>query len=131
MEELIEKLNAVDTAAFEGNDTSRLQLAMAARKLFHGLETKEEKTMRLAIEEPVMFSGLQALINAGLWEAWTSVGGGEKSVDELAAITKQDVDPELLRKRSDYAASLTMRSGVPDAFHRWPSATAGCEPCCS
>ena len=101
-EDLVEKLNAVDAAAFEGNDTSRLQLAMAARKLFHELETKEEKTMRLAIEEPIMFSGLQALINAGLWEAWTAVGGGEKSVDELAAITKQDVDPELIRKRSGY-----------------------------
>lgn len=98
-ERLVEKLNAVNTATFEGNDVSRQQLAMAARKLFHKLETKEEKTLRLAIEEPVMFSTLQALIDVGLWDAWTAAGGGEKNVGELAAIIRKDVDPELLRKR--------------------------------
>ena len=98
-EELVGRLNAVTATAFEGNDVSRQRLAMAARKLFHRLETKEEKTLRLAIEEPVMFSGLQALIDVGLWEDWAAVGGGEKDVDELAKIVKKDVDPELLRRR--------------------------------
>ena len=73
-EELIARLNAVAAMPFEGNDVSRQQLAMAARKLFHKLETKEEKTMRLAIEEPVMFSGLQVPhrrgFMAGLGRCW-------------------------------------------------------------
>jgi len=99
-EQLVEKLNAVVATSFESHDFSRQQLALAARKLFHKLETKEEKTMRLAIEEPIMFSVLQALINTGLWDAWTAAGGGEKDVKELAAITNTDVDPELLCKRS-------------------------------
>lgn len=74
---------------------------MAARKLFHKLETKEEKTIRLAIEEPVVFSAIQALIDVGLWEDWTGVGGGEKTIEDLATITKKDIDPELLRRCSN------------------------------
>lgn len=97
-EQLVEKLNAVVKSTFDGDDFSRQQLAMAARKLFHKLETKEEKTLRLAIEEPVMFSALQALIDMGLWDAWTAVGGGEKDVGELATMIKKHVDPELLGK---------------------------------
>lgn len=98
-EELVQKLNAVVATTFKGDDISRLELAMAARKLFHKLETKEEKILRLTTEEPVMFSVLQAFIDVGLWDAWTAAGGGEKDVEELAAITKKDADPELLRKR--------------------------------
>lgn len=96
--QLIEQLNGVDAKTFEGDDFSRQQLAMAARKLFHKLETKEEKTFRLAIEEPIMFSVLQAAIDMGLWDAWTATGGGEKDIEELAMMTTKDVDPELLRK---------------------------------
>ncbi|GAB1193998.1 hypothetical protein APSETT444_003235 [Aspergillus pseudonomiae] len=96
VQELLQKLNAVDLTTFEDSDASRQRLALAARELFHKLETKEEKTMRLAIEEPIMFSVLQALIDVGLWDAWTAVGG-EKHVEDLAAIAKKGVDPELLR----------------------------------
>ena len=97
VQELLQKLNAVDLTTFEDSDASRQRLALAARELFHKLETKEEKTMRLAIEEPIMFSVLQALIDVGLWDAWTAVGG-EKHVEDLAAIAKKGVDPELLRE---------------------------------
>lgn len=103
-EQLIEKLNSVDASGFEGNDFARLELALTARKLFHRLETPGEKTMRLAIEEPIIFSVLQALIDMGLWEAWTAAGGGEKDFRELASISKKDVDPELLRKRPNGSA---------------------------
>ncbi|KAJ5400903.1 hypothetical protein N7465_011392 [Penicillium sp. CMV-2018d] len=95
-EQLIESLNAVEVAIFEGQDATRQQLALAARKLFHKLETKEEKTMRLAVEEPIMFSVLQALIDIGLFEGWAAAGGGEKNVNELASISKKDMEPELL-----------------------------------
>jgi hypothetical protein len=102
-EQLIEKLNAVEASIFEGQDATRQRLALAARNLFHALETKEEKTMRLAIEEPIMFSVLQALIDIGLFEGWTAAGGGEKDVNELAKLSKKDIEPELLC-RSKYAA---------------------------
>ncbi|KAI1778547.1 putative O-methyltransferase [Hypoxylon cercidicola] len=75
---LIEKLSAVEASLFQGQDAARQQLALPARKLFHTLETKEEKTMRLAIEEPVMFSVLQALIDIGLFEGWAAAGGGHQ-----------------------------------------------------
>lgn len=97
-EQVIEKLSAVTETAFEGNDYARQQLALAARKLFHRLETAGEKTMRLAIEEPIMFSVLQALIDTGLFEAWTASDGGEKHINDLATLAAKDVDPELLRK---------------------------------
>lgn len=99
-EKLVEQLNAVVATTLESDDLLRQQLAMAARKLFCKLETKEEKTFRLAIEEPVMFSVLQASIDMGLWDAWTAAGGGEKDVEALATMTTKDVDPELLRKSS-------------------------------
>lgn len=99
-EQLIESLNAVEVAIFEGQDATRQQLALAARKLFHKLETTEEKTMRLAVEEPIMFSVLQALIDIGLFEGWAAAGGGEKNVNQLASISKKDMEPELLCKAS-------------------------------
>jgi hypothetical protein len=95
---LIETLNAATATQFEGNDISRLQLAMAARKLFYKLETNEEKVLRLVNEEPVVFSAIQILIDTGIWDAWTADGGGEKDIDELTAIAGKDVDPELLRR---------------------------------
>lgn len=98
-EKLVEQLNTVVATTLESDDSLRRQLAMAARTLFHKLETKEEKTFRLAIEEPVMFSVLQAAIDMGLWDAWTATGGGERNVEELATMTKKDVDPQLLRRR--------------------------------
>ncbi|KAL8999561.1 MAG: hypothetical protein Q9169_001650 [Polycauliona sp. 2 TL-2023] len=94
---LIEQLNGVMATDLEIDDVSRQQLAMVARKLFHKLETKEEKTFRLAIEEPIMFSVLQAVVDMGLWDAWTAAGGGEKKVEELAGMTTMAVDPELLQ----------------------------------
>jgi hypothetical protein len=96
--ELIQQLNGLTSKRFENNDPLRLQLALAARKAFHELETPGEKTMRLAIEEPVMFSVLQATIDMGLWEAWTAAGGGAKAVSELATMSKKDVEAELLRE---------------------------------
>lgn len=105
--QLIEKLQTLETSIFEGQDATRQKLALAARKLFHTLETKEEKTMRLAIEEPVMFSVLQALIDTGLFEGWAAAGGGERDVTELAKLSKRDVEPELLRR------FLSAESAIP------------------
>lgn len=69
-EKLLRDLDKVTSSVFENNHNIRQQLAMAAHKLFYNLENKEEKIFRLAIEEPILFSVLQATINMGLWEGW-------------------------------------------------------------
>ena len=104
--QLVEQLNGVIATSLAGDEASRQQLALAARKLFHEIETREEKTFRLAIEEPIMFSVLQASIDMGLWDAWAATGGGEKNIEELASMTIKDVDPELLGKRSGHDSLL-------------------------
>lgn len=96
--DLIQKLNAATAIDFDNDDAARLELAMAARKLFHRLETNTEKVLRFVNEEPVVYPAIQVFINTGLWDAWTASGGGEKDVDELRAIASKDIDPELLRK---------------------------------
>lgn len=92
---LAEQLDSIGIRSFQGNDVSRVEVAMAARKLFHKLETKEEKTLRLAIEET---------IDIGVFETWVDLGGKERDVEELARMTSKDVDPKLLRKRFVYDA---------------------------
>lgn len=96
--DLIQKLNAAAAINFDDDDATRLELAMAARKLYHKLETNAEKVLRFINEEPVVYPAIQVLIDTGLWDAWTAGGGGEKHIDELRAIASKDIDPELLRK---------------------------------
>ncbi|KAI1081430.1 S-adenosyl-L-methionine-dependent methyltransferase [Whalleya microplaca] len=97
-EGLVHILSTITSKTFEGKEIARLQLADTARKLFNRLETKEEKVYRITFEEPVIFAALQTTVDLGLWNAWTAAGGGEKSVQELARMTKQDVDINLLRR---------------------------------
>ncbi|KAH9991414.1 S-adenosyl-L-methionine-dependent methyltransferase [Xylariaceae sp. FL0662B] len=97
-EGLVDTLNGITSKAFEGNEVARLQLADTARKLFERLETKEEKVYRLTFEQPVAFAALQTTVDLGLWDAWTASGGGEKSVEELAKLSKHDVEINLLRR---------------------------------
>lgn len=98
MNTLIQQLSGITSTMFENNDPMRQQLALAARRVFHELETPGEKSMRLAIEEPVMFSVLQTTIDTGVWESWKAAGGGEKNINELAESAKVDIDPQLLRE---------------------------------
>ncbi|KAL8909686.1 MAG: hypothetical protein Q9171_004931 [Xanthocarpia ochracea] len=64
-QQLIEQLDGVVATTLSRDDFTRQQLAMAARKLLHKLETKEEKTFRLAIAKPIVFSMLQVAIDVG------------------------------------------------------------------
>lgn len=81
--DLIQNLNAAAAINFDGDDAARLELAMAARKLYHKLETNAEKVLRFINEEPVVYPAIQVLIDTGIWDAWTASGGGEKHIDEL------------------------------------------------
>ncbi|KAK1246574.1 hypothetical protein MKX08_000376 [Trichoderma sp. CBMAI-0020] len=103
--DLIQKLNAAAAITFGDDDATRLELAMAARKLYHKLETNTEKVMRFTNEEPVVYPAIQVLIDTGIWDAWTASGGGEKHIDELRGIAKEDIDPELLQHLLQLLAS--------------------------
>lgn len=96
--DLIQKLNAAAAISFDNDDATRLELIMAARRLYHKLETNSEKVLRFMNEEPVVYPAIQVLIDTGICDAWTASGGGEKHIDELREIAKNDIDPELLRK---------------------------------
>jgi hypothetical protein len=96
--DLIQELHAAAAIKFDNDDATRLELAMAARKLFHKLETNARKVLRFMNEEPVVYPAIQILIDTGIWNAWTADGGGEKHTDELRAIAEKDIDSELLRK---------------------------------
>ncbi|KAL7923745.1 S-adenosyl-L-methionine-dependent methyltransferase [Trichoderma austrokoningii] len=106
--DLIQKLDAAAAINFDDDDATRLELVMAARKLYHRLETNAEKILRFMNEEPVVYPAIQILIDTGVWDAWTAGGGGEKHSDELRAIAKKDIDPELLQHLLQLLASSNM-----------------------
>ncbi|KAI0846124.1 hypothetical protein F5Y00DRAFT_264841 [Daldinia vernicosa] len=67
---VVDRLNAFTPADFEGYEVERLKLLSSARKL----------------------------VNLGIWHRWTAVGGGEKTVEELAKLATKDCDLNLLRR---------------------------------
>ncbi|KAM0454143.1 hypothetical protein ACHAPV_008608 [Trichoderma viride] len=97
--DLIQKLNAAAAISFDNDDATRLELIMAARRLYHKLETNSEKVLRFMNEEPVVYPAVQVLIDTGIWDAWTASGGGEKHIDETDHVMRPSLHfPEFLAK---------------------------------
>lgn len=105
--QVITALDAVHPEAF-GSETERLRVRAAARRLLARLETPYERAWGFCFEHPVVFAALQVCIDLGLWKAWTSVGGGEKSINELVGLANTKVDVNLLRE-STVAQRLCMQ----------------------
>ena len=101
-QDVVTAFDAVEPEAFGGNEVARLQVRAAARRLLARVETPYERAWGFCFEHPVVFAALQLCIDLGLWKSWTSVGGGEKTIDELVHLTNVDVETNLLRK-SAYA----------------------------
>ncbi|KAL4902301.1 hypothetical protein BDW74DRAFT_62771 [Aspergillus multicolor] len=97
-EEIIAGLDAITPEAFSANEIERLQVRAAARRLLARLESPYERAWGFCFEHPVVFAALQTCIDVGLWKAWTAAGGGEKSLDELVALTSPRVETNLLRR---------------------------------
>ncbi|RJE22851.1 O-methyltransferase [Aspergillus sclerotialis] len=95
---IIAGLDAIQYETFNGNEVERLQVRAAARLLLSRLETPHERTWGFCFEHPVVYAALQTGIDVGLWKAWTDIGGGEKSIDELVKLTTPTVDTNLLRR---------------------------------
>ncbi|KAJ6172591.1 hypothetical protein N7470_001658 [Penicillium chermesinum] len=93
---IVSALDAVQPDLFGGNEVERLQVRAAARRLLARVETPYERAWGFCFEHPVVFSALQTCIDVGLWKAWTSAEGGEKTLDELVSFTKPVVETNLL-----------------------------------
>ncbi|KAJ9296603.1 hypothetical protein DTO217A2_8804 [Paecilomyces variotii] len=96
--EVIAALDSIHPDKLNGNEVERLQVRAAARRLLSRLETPYERAWGFSFEHPGVFAALQTFIDVSLWESWTAVGGGEKSIDELVQFTTPRVDTNLLRR---------------------------------
>ncbi|KAL3440633.1 S-adenosyl-L-methionine-dependent methyltransferase [Aspergillus insuetus] len=97
-QEIIAALDAVHPEAFGDGEVERLQVRAAARRLLARLESPYERAWGFCFEHPVVFAALQTCIDLGLWKAWTALGGGEKTIDELVQLTTPTIDTNLLRR---------------------------------
>lgn len=95
--DIIANLDAVGPETFGNNEVDRLQVRAAARRLLARVETPYERAWGLCFEQPIVGAALQTGINLGLWKAWTGVGGGEKTIEELAKLTNSGITANLLR----------------------------------
>ena len=100
--DIVASLDSISPASLRGSEVDRLRVRAAARRLLARVESPYERAWGFCFEHPVVNAALQTFINLGIWKAWTGVGGGEKSIDELIKFTGRDVEPNLLRK-SDWA----------------------------
>lgn len=96
-QQIITDLDAVHPEAFGGNEVERLQVRAAARRLLARVESPYERAWGFCFEHPVVFAALQLCIDVGLWKSWTGIGGGEKTIDQLAKMTTPTVETNLLR----------------------------------
>ncbi|KAJ9347741.1 hypothetical protein DTO027B9_8892 [Paecilomyces variotii] len=96
--EVIAALDLIYLEKLNGNEVERLQVRAAAYRLLSRLETPYERAWGFSFEHSVVFAALQTFIDVSLWESWTAVGGGEKSINELVQFTTPRVDINLLRR---------------------------------
>ncbi|KAJ0416865.1 S-adenosyl-L-methionine-dependent methyltransferase [Aspergillus carlsbadensis] len=97
-QEIIAALDAVQPEVFGNNEVERLQVRAAARRLLARLESPYERAWGFCFEHPVVFAALQTCIDLGLWKAWTALGGGEKTIEELVLLTTPTTETNLLRR---------------------------------
>ncbi|KAJ5707072.1 hypothetical protein N7488_006873 [Penicillium malachiteum] len=95
---IIAVLDGIQFDAFGGDEIERLKVRAAARRLLARVETPYERAWGFCFEHPIVFAALQTCLNLGLWKNWTGIGGGEKSIDELVAMTTPTVETNLLRR---------------------------------
>lgn len=104
------------------SDVERMQLKEALRRNIHRLQTPFERTWEMTLAEPHLYAAIKTTIDLGIWEAWRSVSGGEKSLDELVNMCKKDCEPNLLRRlmRILIARDVLVETGVdkfkPNSF---------------
>ncbi|KAF4440939.1 hypothetical protein F53441_12158 [Fusarium austroafricanum] len=96
--DIIATLDGVHPDQFRGDEVERLRVRAAARRLLARVESPYERAWGFCFEHPAVFAALQTAIDLGIWKAWTELGGGKKTIDELVKLTGRDVEPNLLRR---------------------------------
>ncbi|PYI02936.1 S-adenosyl-L-methionine-dependent methyltransferase [Aspergillus sclerotiicarbonarius CBS 121057] len=119
--DIIASLDAVQPLSCGTNEVDRLAIRAAARRLLARVETPNERASGFCFENPIVFAALQTCINPGLWKAWSSDGGGEKTLDELVSLTRLVADANLLRRflRLLAAFNIVEETG-PDKYKSTP-----------
>ncbi|KAJ5107932.1 hypothetical protein N7456_004607 [Penicillium angulare] len=93
---VIAVLDGIQADAFGGDEVERLKVRAAARRLLARVETPYERAWGFCFEHPIVFAALQTCIDLRLWKTWTSIGGGEKSIEELVLMTTPIAETNLL-----------------------------------
>ncbi|PYI20164.1 putative O-methyltransferase [Aspergillus violaceofuscus CBS 115571] len=96
--DIVKILDGIQADALGNSEVDRLRLCAAARRLLARVETPYERAWDLCFAQPIIFAAIQTCINLQLWKAWTDVGDGEMSLDELVRLTTPTVDTNLLRE---------------------------------
>ncbi|GKZ96794.1 hypothetical protein AnigIFM59636_011310 [Aspergillus niger] len=119
--DIIAALDAVQPLSSGTDEVDRLAIRAAAYRLLNRVETPHERACGFCFENPIVFAALQTCIDLNLWKSWTSLGGGELTVDELAALTTPQVDVNLLRRflRLLAAFNVVEETG-PDKYKSTP-----------
>ncbi|KAM0549536.1 hypothetical protein ACHAPJ_009352 [Fusarium lateritium] len=96
--DIIATLDGVQPAQFGGDEVERLRVRAAARRLLARVETPYERAWGFCFEHAAVNAALQTAIDLGIWKAWTELGGGKKTINELVKLTRRNVEPNLLRR---------------------------------
>ncbi|KAF7352951.1 Demethylsterigmatocystin 6-O-methyltransferase [Mycena venus] len=91
-------INVLDSISPDLNVQEHTQVIEALRRTLNRLQTPFERAWEMIIPQPLVFAACQTTIDLGLWEAWRSAGGGQKSLDELAELCNKNCNPNLLRR---------------------------------
>ncbi|KAJ7276186.1 putative O-methyltransferase [Mycena haematopus] len=92
---IIDALNDISPGL---DDRERIQVTQTLRRALDRLQTPFERAWDMIIIQPMVYAACQTGVDLGLWEAWRSAGGGQKSLAELVKMCNKDCDPNLLRR---------------------------------
>jgi hypothetical protein len=90
-------MNALDSIPSGLDGKERTQVTEALRRTLARLQTPLERSWEMMLVHPLVYAACQTGIDLGLWEAWRSAGGGQRSLAELIKMCSKDCDPNLLR----------------------------------
>lgn len=97
----ITDLDAIHLDRF-ASDAERYAAKEAARRLLSRLETPFERGWTLTFETPVLIAALQVCLNLGIWAKWYEAaqndGVSSHTLDQIASMSKEEVEPNLLRR---------------------------------
>ncbi|KUI55027.1 Demethylsterigmatocystin 6-O-methyltransferase [Cytospora mali] len=96
------------------SEAERMELTDALRRNLHRLQTPFERAWEMTLAAPHLYAAIKTTLDLGLWEAWRSAGGEEKSLDDLVKMCNKECNPNLLRRlvRILVAREVVVETGV-------------------